>query len=151
MGLKLITLRSRVAGSRGTWVAHLVKHPTSAWVIISWFVSSSLISGSAWTVQSLPGILSLPLSAPPPLALSPSPTFSLSLKINNLKNKKKSYMLHQLNWTQLPLLFLFLTHILNLNSITIWPSQKSGTTLYSFLSFIIPFLVSYGILTPKHL
>ena len=38
---------------RGTWVAQLVKRPTSAQVMISWFVSSSPTSGSVLTAQSL--------------------------------------------------------------------------------------------------
>ena len=45
-------------------------------------MSPSPASGSAQTVRSLLGILSLPISVPSPLALS------LSLKINKLKKKK---------------------------------------------------------------
>ena len=48
----------------------------SAQVRISWFVGSSPVLGSALTVQSLLGILSL--------SLWPSPALSLSLKINKL-------------------------------------------------------------------
>ena len=70
--------------TRGTWVAPLIKHLTSAQVMISWFVGSSLASGSVLTAQSLEPAsdsLSPSLSAPPPshsiyLPLSPS----LSLK-----------------------------------------------------------------------
>ena len=35
------------------WVAQLVKHPTSAQVMISWFVSSSPALGSVLTAQNL--------------------------------------------------------------------------------------------------
>ena len=54
----------------GAWVAQSVKRPTSAQVMISWFVSSSPASGSVLTAQSLePGSDSVSPSAPPPLAL----------------------------------------------------------------------------------
>ena len=53
----------------GTWLAQPVKRLTSAQVMISQFVSSSPVSGSVLTAQSLEQlwILYLPLSAPPPL------------------------------------------------------------------------------------
>ena len=59
---------------KGTWVAQLVKLPTSAQVMISWFMSSSPVSGSMLTAQSLePASDSVsPLSALPLLTLSPS-------------------------------------------------------------------------------
>ena len=66
--------------ARGTWVAQLVKHPTWAQVMISWFMSSSPISGSVLTAQSLEPAsdsVSPPLSAPPMLMLC------LSLSVNN--------------------------------------------------------------------
>ena len=70
-------------GSWGSWVAQSFKHLTSAQVMISWFVSSSLASGSMLVrlhvgQWSLLGILcpSPSRSVPPPLLLS------LSLKIN---------------------------------------------------------------------
>ena len=70
---------------RGAWVAQLVKRPTSAQVMISWFVSSSPASGSVLTAQSLKPDLdsvSPSLSVPPPThALSLSLSLSLS-KIN---------------------------------------------------------------------
>ena len=62
--------------SRGTWVAQSVKDPTLAQVVISWFVSSSPVSGSVLTVQ----ILCLPLSAPPLLVLCLSVSLSLKYK-----------------------------------------------------------------------
>ena len=69
---------------RGTWVARSVKHPTldPTQVVISRFVGSSPASGSALTVRSLLGNLSLPhsLHTTPPLVCSLS--LSLSLKIN---------------------------------------------------------------------
>ena len=37
----------------GTWVAHLFKRPTSAQVIISWFMGSSPGLGSVLTAQGL--------------------------------------------------------------------------------------------------
>ena len=59
-------------------MAPSVKHPTSAQVMISWFVSSSPTSGSVLTVQSLePALDSVSLSLP------------LS-KINKTLKKKKT-------------------------------------------------------------
>ena len=57
---------------RGAWMAQSGKCPTSAQVMISQFVSSSLVSGSMLTAQSLEpasGSVSPSLSAPPPLML----------------------------------------------------------------------------------
>ena len=54
----------------GAWVAQLVKRPTSAQVMISWFVTSSPELGSVLTAQSLEPALdsvSPSLCAPPPL------------------------------------------------------------------------------------
>ena len=53
-------------------MAQSVKCPTldMAWVMISWFMSSSPTLGSTLTVQVLLGILSPSLSASPLLALS---------------------------------------------------------------------------------
>ena len=45
------------ADLRGTWMVQLVKHPTSAQVIISQFVDSSPVSGSVLTSQSLESAL----------------------------------------------------------------------------------------------
>ena len=61
-------------------MAQLVGRPTSAQVMISWLVSSSPVSGSVLTAQSLEPALdsvSPSLSAPSLLALS----FSLSLSL----------------------------------------------------------------------
>ena len=66
----------------GVWVAQSVEHPTSARVMISWFVSLSPASGSVLTVPSLePALVSVspPLSAPP-CSRSVSLSFSLSQK-----------------------------------------------------------------------
>ena len=63
----------------GIWVAQSVEHLTSAQVMISQFVSSSPVSGSVLTAQSLEPALdsvSPSLSAPPLLMLS----LRLSLK-----------------------------------------------------------------------
>ena len=70
---------------RGAWVAQLVERPTSAQVTILQSVSSSLTSGSALTVWSLLGILSVSLSLSLSLCPSPAPTVSVSLKINNIR------------------------------------------------------------------
>ena len=67
----------------GAWMSQLVKCPTSAQVMISWFVSSSPASGSGLTAQSLEPAsdsVSPSLSAPPPLMLCLSLCLSLSLK-----------------------------------------------------------------------
>ena len=58
------------------WLSRLnIQLLISAWVMSAQFVGWSLVSGSALTAQSLPGILSLPLS---------QPLFvSLSLSLNN--------------------------------------------------------------------
>ena len=56
----------------GTWVAQLVKHLTLAQVMVSQFVSSSPVSGSVLTGQSLEPTLdsvSPSVSAPPLLTL----------------------------------------------------------------------------------
>ena len=62
--------------ARGTWVAQLVKRPTSAQVMISQFVHLSPVSGSVLTAQSLePASDSV---SPSPSAL---PLFALSLSV----------------------------------------------------------------------
>ena len=68
--------------SWGTWVAQLVKRPTSAQVMISWFVSSSPVSDSVLTAQSLEPAsdsVSTSLSAPSSFVRSLSLSLSLSL------------------------------------------------------------------------
>ena len=65
-------------------MAQSVTRPTSAPVVISQFVSSSLASGSVLTARSLLGILSVSL------CLCPSPACMLSLKINKLLKKKEN-------------------------------------------------------------
>ena len=65
----------------GTWVAQSVKHPTSAQVMISWFLSSNPASGSVLIAESLEpasNSVSPSLSVPPLLALA----LSLSLSQN---------------------------------------------------------------------
>ena len=52
----------------GTWVAQLVRHPTLAQAMISWFMSSSPALSSVLTTQSLE-----------PASDSVSPSLSLSL------------------------------------------------------------------------
>ena len=81
---------ARVKGSIcwGAWVAQLgVKLLVSARVMISQFVDLSPASGSVLTAQSLLGILPLPLSLPFPCCHAL--WHLLSLKINELKKKKK--------------------------------------------------------------
>ena len=63
---------------QGAWVAQLVKRPTLAQIMISWFVGSSPASGSMLTAQSLE-----PASDSPSLSLPLSCSHSVSsLKIN---------------------------------------------------------------------
>ena len=66
--------------SEGTWVAQSVKRPTSAQVMISWFMSWSPASGSVLTAQSLEPALDSVSSS---LSLCPSPTRALSLSLKN--------------------------------------------------------------------
>ena len=68
----------------GTWVAQSVKHLTSAQVMISQFVSSSPVSGSVLTAQSLD-----PTSDSVSPSLSASLLFMLSLSKINIKKFKK--------------------------------------------------------------
>ena len=73
---------------RGAWVPQSVRHPTSAQVVISQFVSLSPASGSVLTTQSLEPAsdsVSPSLSAPPLLVLS----LSLSKTNKHFKNFKK--------------------------------------------------------------
>ena len=70
-------LNKEMSNSRDTWVAQLVRHPTSAQVMISHSVSSGPASGSVLTAQSLEPAsdsVSPSFSAPNPLA------FFVSLK-----------------------------------------------------------------------
>ena len=67
---------------RLNWVALLVKHPTSAQVMISGFVSLSPASGSVLRAQSLePALDCVSLSQ------CPSPAHSLSLSLSKKKKK----------------------------------------------------------------
>ena len=66
--------------NRGAWVAQSVKHPTSAQVMISRFVSSSPALGSVLTAQSLEPALD---SVSPSLSARPLFTVCLSLSLNN--------------------------------------------------------------------
>ena len=65
---------------RGAWVAQSVKHPTSAQVMISWFVGSRPASGSVLTAQSLESALD-PVS--PSLSAPLLFLFCLSLSLKN--------------------------------------------------------------------
>ena len=62
------------------WVAQLVKHLTSAQVMISQFMGSSPESGSLLSGQSLLQILCPPLSLPLPLSCSSALCLFLSQK-----------------------------------------------------------------------
>ena len=68
----LCPLKSKAV--RGAWVAQLVGHPTSAQIMISWFVSSSPTLGSVLIAHSMKSASDLCL----PLSLCPSPTHALS-------------------------------------------------------------------------
>ena len=63
--------------SRGAWVAQSAKRPTSAQVMISWFVGSSPVSGSVLIAQSLEPALD---SVSP--SHSDSPLFMLCLSLS---------------------------------------------------------------------
>ena len=77
----LITVKKVYSGG-GAWVAQSLNHPALLLILdqvmISQFMGSNPESGSVLTVMSLLGILTLPLSLPPLLALS----LSLSLSIH---------------------------------------------------------------------
>ena len=64
---------------RGTWVAQSIKRPTSAQVMISWFVGSSLVSGSVLTEPGACSRFYVSLS----LCSSSAHTLSLSLSVKN--------------------------------------------------------------------
>ena len=69
----------------GTWVAQSVEYPTSAQVIIWWFVSSSPASGSVlkdWSMEPASDSVSLSL------CLSPTHILSLSLSLSLSKMNK---------------------------------------------------------------
>ena len=65
-----------LAESWGAWVAQLVKHPTSAQVMILRFLGTGPASGSVLAAKSLLWILCATLY----LSLCPSPACALSLK-----------------------------------------------------------------------
>ena len=64
---------------RGTWVAQLVKHPTSAQVMISQSMSLSPTLGSVLATQSLE-----PVSDSVSPSLSDPPLFRLSLPVSKI-------------------------------------------------------------------
>ena len=69
-------------------MAQSVKRPTSAQVIISWFMGSSPTSGSVLTAQSLEAALDF---VSPSLSALPQLARSLSLsKINILKKRERN-------------------------------------------------------------
>ena len=70
----------RTVRSWGSWVAQSIKHPTSAQVMISQFVSSSPTSGSVLTAESLEPALD---SVSPFLSASPLLMLCLSLPLKN--------------------------------------------------------------------
>ena len=73
-----------IGNHRGAWVAQWVKRPTSAQIMISWFVSSSPVSGSLLSAQSLE-----PVSESVSPSLCPFPTRALSLFLSLKKQKQK--------------------------------------------------------------
>ena len=73
--------------ARGAWVAQSVTRPTSAQVMISWFVGSSPVSGSVLMAQSPePASDSVPpsLCAPPPHVLCLCQKINFEKKIEAL-------------------------------------------------------------------
>ena len=66
--------------TRGTWVAQLVGHPTSAQVTVSQLVSSSPTSSSVLTARSLEPAS---VSVPPTLSVSALLVLCLSFKIKS--------------------------------------------------------------------
>ena len=80
----------KIITQRGAWVAPLAKRPTSAQVVISWFVSLSPASASV-LIQGLEPAsdsVSPSLSVPPQLALRLRLSLSLK-KYTNIKKKIK--------------------------------------------------------------
>ena len=80
-----------LAHSQGAWVAQPVERPTSAQVTISWFSSSSPVSGSVLTAE--PGAC---FGFCVSLSLCPSHTHALSLSLSKINKhlkiiKKKKY------------------------------------------------------------
>ena len=74
---------------RGTWVAQSFKHPTSAQVMVSWFMSSSSASGSRLTAQTLvPASDSISLSLSLSLSLCVPPLLRLRLSLSKINVKK---------------------------------------------------------------
>ena len=68
---------NKLPQNRGAWVAQLVKHLTSAQVMILQFVSLSPVSGSVLTAQSLEATSDSVSSF-----LCPSPAHALSLSVS---------------------------------------------------------------------
>ena len=72
-------------------MAQFVKRPTSAQVMILWFVSSSPASGSVLMAQSLePASDSVPSSLSAPRLLTLCLSLSLSLSKTNVKKNNKA-------------------------------------------------------------
>ena len=68
--------KSKYRHAWGAWVAPSIKRPTSAQIMISWFVGSSPALGSVLTAQSLEPALD---SVSPSLSPSPAHAHLLSL------------------------------------------------------------------------
>ena len=83
--------------SRGTWVSQLVKRPTSAQIMISWFVGSSPTSGSscsvltAWSLDPASDSVSPFLFAPLLLMLCLCLSDILIKHKTKIKKKKKNF------------------------------------------------------------
>ena len=75
--------------ARGPWMAQSVKHPTSAQVMVSWFVSSSPVSGFVLTAQSLEPALD---SVTPSLSSLPQLVLCLSVSLSKIKIKKNCFL-----------------------------------------------------------
>ena len=109
---------------RGSWVAHSIEQPTSAQVMISWFVSLSPTLGSVLSAQSLLWIL-CPLFFAPPHSYTHSlktknnnKHFKKDLKRNKFKTHKKTENIHytigtkEKNCREDPKVALFQTHFI---------------------------------------
>ena len=89
---RLSTLLVLKLQSQGSWVAQSVERPTSAQVVISPAVSSSPVSGSVLTAQSLE-----PVSDSVSPSLWPSPVHALSLSVSKI-NKRWGHLGGAVGW-----------------------------------------------------
>ena len=109
---------------RGTWVAQLVKHPTSAQVLILKFMGFSPALGSGLTAQSLEPASN---SLSPSLSLSSSPACTLvSLCLSKIKKKERSRPHTRHGWPALGKWIPTLYDFENQRGLTSWVLSISG-------------------------